>query len=307
MEEYEAKIKAKMLDALKRKAAAIGFQLSPIAHTNKGFDRGRHRPCDRPTATHNAEETESTCIRSKSWGSGGKFALRWRLKPPNEPIKRCHAAVQMVKFHGELANALGLDPGDFRDPYSRPEEAVRHLTAAVAIRPRRAGAHHNLGLTLRAQGSLEEAVVEFREAIRLKPDDARAHADLGLALQTQRKREDALAEFRRAAELAPAGSPVAHVMPGRIRQVEQQIALAGRLPAFLKGNDPPRDAAEALTFAQLCQDEGLNAGAARLFAETFAADPKLAEDLEVAHRHSAACCAPRPAVAKAKTIPPPTR
>ena len=31
MEEYEAKIKAKMLDTLKRKAAAMGFQLSPLA------------------------------------------------------------------------------------------------------------------------------------------------------------------------------------------------------------------------------------------------------------------------------------
>ena len=30
MEEYEAKIKAKMLDTLKRKAAEMGFQLSPM-------------------------------------------------------------------------------------------------------------------------------------------------------------------------------------------------------------------------------------------------------------------------------------
>jgi transposase len=33
MEEYEAKIKAKMLDTLKRKAAAMGFQLSPLPAT----------------------------------------------------------------------------------------------------------------------------------------------------------------------------------------------------------------------------------------------------------------------------------
>ena len=30
MDEYEAKLKAKMLDTLKRKAAAMGFQLSPL-------------------------------------------------------------------------------------------------------------------------------------------------------------------------------------------------------------------------------------------------------------------------------------
>ena len=32
MEEYEAKMKANMLKALKRKAAAMGFQLSSAAH-----------------------------------------------------------------------------------------------------------------------------------------------------------------------------------------------------------------------------------------------------------------------------------
>jgi hypothetical protein len=30
MEEYEAKVKAKVLKALKRKAAAMGFELSPL-------------------------------------------------------------------------------------------------------------------------------------------------------------------------------------------------------------------------------------------------------------------------------------
>ena len=58
MEEYEAKMKANMLKALQRKAAAMGFQLSPLP-TNE-VSRSRPSPSrHRPVATHNAEKTSS--------------------------------------------------------------------------------------------------------------------------------------------------------------------------------------------------------------------------------------------------------
>ena len=55
----------------------------------------------------------------------------------------------------------------------RPEEAVRYLSAAVAIRPRSVVAHNDLGAALNNQGKLDEAMAECREAIRLKHDYAR--------------------------------------------------------------------------------------------------------------------------------------
>jgi serine/threonine-protein kinase len=84
---------------------------------------------------------------------------------------------------------------------------------------------------------------------------------------------------------------VARDMPGRIRQVEQQIALDGRLPAVLKGDDVPRDTTERLDFAQLCYDQGLHAAAARFWAEALEADPKLGGDRRAGHRYDAACAA----------------
>jgi eukaryotic-like serine/threonine-protein kinase len=105
--------------------------------------------------------------------------------------------------HFELALAPGADSGEPRKMYPRPEEALRHLSAAVAIRPRSSPAHNNLGIALAVQGRHEEAADEYRTAIRLKPDSPDAHNNLGAALTVLGKLDLALAEYRTAIELDP--------------------------------------------------------------------------------------------------------
>lgn len=78
-----------------------------------------------------------------------------------------------------------------------------------------------------------------------------------------------------------------------IRQVEAKLALAPRLAVVLRGEDRPRDAAETVTFAGICQDRGQFADAARLYGAAFADDPKLSDDLVAGHRYRAACAASR--------------
>jgi serine/threonine-protein kinase len=111
-----------------------------------------------------------------------------------------------------LRRAQAQYPGDFwindglgralmhQHPPALPE-AVRYLTAAVALRPDSAGARINLGLALREQGKLDEAIAEHRRATELDPNYAAAHNNLGVALRQQGKLNDAIAEFRRAIEL----------------------------------------------------------------------------------------------------------
>ena len=98
---------------------------------------------------------------------------------------------------------------------------------------------------------------------------------------------------------------MARDLPGRIRQTEQMIAVAGRLPAVLKGEDTPRDAAEVLAFVQLCHDQGRHAASARLLADALAADPKLGDDRRNSHRYNAACSAALAGCGKSKDDPPP--
>ena len=122
----------------------------------------------------------------------------------------------------ELSRVHGADSGQLTEMYPRPEESVRHLTAAVAIRPQSPGAHSNLGLALGAQGKLDEAIAEYREAIRLKPDSANAHDDLGLLLRFHGKLDLAVAESREAIRLDP-DSANAHTNLGNALSAQGKI------------------------------------------------------------------------------------
>jgi tetratricopeptide (TPR) repeat protein len=137
------------------------------------------------------------------------------------------------------------------------------------------------------------------------PGYALAHFNLGYALKAQGKLEDSLVALRRAGALARPGSAMASDVSGRIRQIEQQIALESRLPAVLKGEDTPRDAAECLAFVQLCVHRGRHAAAARLWTEVLAADPKLGDDRVKRHRYNAACAAALAGCGKSQDDPAP--
>src|SRR5262249_9520621 len=69
------------------------------------------------------------------------------------------------------------------------------------------------------------------------------------------------------------------------------IALEGRLPGVLRGNDQPANARESLQFAILCRIKKQYAASARFAAEAFRGAPALAEDLRTHERYNAACVA----------------
>src|SRR5208282_5104455 len=104
-------------------------------------------------------------------------------------------------------------------------------------------AHNNLGRCLYYLSRREEAVAEYHKAIALDAKLAYPHENLGDALTGQGRLEEAAAEYREALER---GSKLA---AKRLRQ----LALVRRLPAVLRGDARPANAAEQLDFALLCQ------------------------------------------------------
>src|SRR5262249_54652984 len=102
----------------------------------------------------------------------------------------------------ELALALGAGSGDARQLFPQPQEAVRQLTAALALHPSSSPIHVLLGGALQVQGKLGEAEAEYRDAIRLAPDPDLAHNRLGSALELQGKHDEAQAEHRESIRLA---------------------------------------------------------------------------------------------------------
>jgi serine/threonine-protein kinase len=190
-----------------------------------------------------------------------------------------------AKAHGGLGNAFKAQ-GDVAG-------AVAAYQKAVALDPKYAPAHYNLGLALKEKEDLAGAVAAYRKAIALDPRLAEAHCNLGLALLAQGRLRESLASLRRGHALGSRRPGWRNPSALWVKRAERLVELDQQLPAFLKGERQPRNAAEALTLAGLCQPPFRQryAAAVRFYHDAFTAEPKLAEILRAGRRYNAACAA----------------
>jgi serine/threonine-protein kinase len=72
---------------------------------------------------------------------------------------------------------------------------------------------------------------------------------------------------------------------------EAEAMILPNMAAFLEGKYQPTDNAERLALLGVCQFQGRHRAAAHLYADAFAADPRLADDLPAGRRCGAARCA----------------
>jgi serine/threonine-protein kinase len=198
-------------------------------------------------------------------------------------------ALALDPKNANVHNNLGAALHDKHDL----EGAMACLRQALAIDPRLAQAHYNLGNALKGRGDLDGAVACYRQAIALHPQYAQAHCNLGHALKEQGHFDQALTCLRRGHELGSKQSGWRYRSAQWVRDVERLAALGRKLPAVLRGQASPADAGEVITLAWMCQQpyQKRHAAAARLYAEAFAAEPKLAADRQPQHRYNAACSA----------------
>ncbi len=128
-----------------------------------------------------------------------------------------------------LRQAQRLHPDDFwinlqLGTYLMPrqsQEAARYFRAALALHPKNASTHNNLGIALQIQGRLDEAVAAYRQALRLEPDLVMAWMNLGRALAAQGKVEEATACCRKVIALDPRLAP-AHLQLGDMLMTKGQ-------------------------------------------------------------------------------------
>ena len=133
----------------------------------------------------------------------------------------------------------------------------------------------------------------------MRPDFAEGHCNLGHALRNQGKFAEAAAELRKGHELGTKKPNWRYKSEDWVRQAEHLAELERKLPAVLEGKEKPANDADRLTQAWMCQQyKERYAGAARLYAELFTAQPKLADDLRQGHRYNAACAAALAAAGK---------
>ena len=170
-----------------------------------------------------------------------------------------------------------------------PDEAVRFLTAAIALRPDSPGCLINLGGTLcDFKRDYEGAIACFRKALELDPKYANAHANLGNALKAKGQVDEAVACYQKAIALDPKYAS-AHVRLAAIlcdikRDYDGAIACCRQAIAL-----DPKDAQAHTNLGAALHGKGQVDEAIACYRQAIELDPKNA----VAHHNLGRCCVAR--------------
>jgi serine/threonine-protein kinase len=264
-------------------------QLDPnlaLAHYNLGNALGKQGKVDEALACYRRAIRLDPDFASAHNNLGAALEKQGK---GDEAVACYRRAVQLdpnlALAHNNLGVALGKQ--------GKLDEAADCYRRAIQHEPDFAFAHNNLGTVLGQQGKLAEAVDCFRRATRLDPNYPEAHGNLGHALRQQGRFADALAALERGHQLGSRFAGGRGPSADQVRDCRRLVEQEARLPAVLAGTDRPADTADRLGFIRVCVLTRRFAAAARLSAEAFASQPRLAEDLRAGHRYNAACYAAR--------------
>ena len=190
---------------------------------------------------------------------------------------------KLAAAHTNLGKAL-LDKGD-------PDGAIPCFRRAIDVNPKYALAHNNLGVAFYLKDNRDGAIACFRKAIECQPDYAQPYVNLSSLLLAQTHFTDALAVVKKGLDQLPSKDPMRKQLQQLMQRGQRLALLDARLPAVLRGTEKAGNTREQIEFAELCASKKRNPAAARLYAEAFINDPKLAADLDQQHRYNAACSA----------------
>jgi len=187
---------------------------------------------------------------------------------------------QNAEAHQRLASALSRrgNLAEAADSFRRACDLSPHWSYA-----------YGLGKVLADGGRLDEAEEAYREAIRRRPDYPEAHCNLGQTLRRKGLFAEALVKLRRGHELGTQTQGWRHPSDRWVRECERLVELDAKLAQVLKGDEKPADVAERLALADFCgRHKSLHAAAARHYADAFAEQPQVADDLQTDPRYDAA-------------------
>jgi Flp pilus assembly protein TadD len=257
---------------------------SPVVWLNLGAALHQQGKADEAVASYRrAIELDPNLARAHN-NLGNVLLGQGKLE---EALACFHQAIQLDPKYAMPHTNLGLA----LENQGKPDEAVACFRKAVQLDPELVSAHYNLGTALRRQGKVEEAVASLRRAIKQDPKYAEAHCNLGIALRDLGRFREALAALEQGHELGSRSPGWRYPSDRWVRECRRMVELDARLPGLLAGTDRPADDAERLGFARLCSLKQQFATAAGLYAEAFAAQPRLAADLRAGDRYNAACTA----------------
>ncbi len=231
---------------------------------------------------------EAALVKSRELGAADTFVLalygELLLKQgrPDEAVLALEKAIEALEdaaFCPSCHRYHPPDPSPHRhfllgEAYARVgrgADAIEAYRASLNFNPSYEPSFTGLALAHASRGEGKAAVAMYRKSVQLAPTQARVRALFALQLARVGEFEEAIQELALAAEAAPEYAAA-------LTELRQQVALAPRLEAVLKGDDKPKGASETLAFAELAQIGQHHDGSVKLFAEALRADPSLAAD-----------------------------
>jgi tetratricopeptide (TPR) repeat protein len=153
-------------------------------------------------------------------------------------IAEFHKALALDPKHAPAHNNLGIALATKGDLAG----AIAECKKAIALDPKFAPAHYNLGNALTAKGDLAGAIAAYHKAIALNPKHALAHTNLGNVLHKKGDLAGAIAEYNKAIAIDPKFVP-AHYNLGIALATKGD--LAGAIAAYRQAIRLKKDYPEA--------------------------------------------------------------
>ncbi|HEV3024153.1 MAG TPA: serine/threonine-protein kinase [Pirellulales bacterium] len=183
-----------------------------------------------------------------------------------EPVGRC--CLLLPAERDELRTAAALIDRAVAAKASTPDWVYRYYLFAKGLAEYRQGRSDSAIALMEGEASQVMGPAPYLIL-------AMAQRDLGHDEQARKTFARAINAF----DWSAAQADVRDVWIAHRFRREAEALIVPDLPAFLRGEYQPQDNDERLALVGCCQFQGLNQAAARLYADAFAADPELAEEL----------------------------
>ncbi len=183
---------------------------------------------------------------------------------------RVRALLNTYRNASVLYNVLGI----CQESQGRDREAAESYRRALALDPRVADLHVNLGAVLARLGDANAAAASYRKALRVRPNFAAAHFNLGTLLQAQGQLQEAAHHYQQAINHEP-GLFAAYGNLGTLLQQRGQLEEAER--CYRRALALRSDARGHFNLATALHDQGEHEEAIREFRTAVGLEPKFAE------------------------------
>ncbi len=157
----------------------------------------------------------------------------------------------------------------------REAEAFDHFSEAVRLKPEYEDALSNMANGLITRGRTDEAIAALHRALATKPNFVRAHITLGNALLESGDADSAAASYRRAIEIEPRQLDARYNLAHALLALGDRAGAERSLGEALERN--PRFWRATLLLGIIREDEKRPVEAAELYRRTLEAEPGNAE------------------------------